>query len=215
MFHSFNCNAVRLSALLLHVRSKALGPCFSLLFQVVGKSMEKPSATGVAALDLARVGDLDLLAGLAGLGSNALDVLDDVLALDDLAEDDVLSVKPRAGNGGNEELGAVGVLAGVGHGEEERLGVLELEVLIGELLAIDGLSTSSVVVGKVTTLEHELGNDTVEDGVLEAVAVLTSAELAEVPCGLWGNAVLELEHNLAGGLATNGDIEEDLGHCFS
>ena len=37
------------------------------------------------------------------------------------------------------------------------------------LLAIDGLSTSSVVVGKVTTLEHELGNDTVEDGVLEAV----------------------------------------------
>lgn len=94
MFHSFNCNAVRLSALLLHVRSKALGPCFSLLFQVVGKSMEKPSATGVAALDLARVGDLDLLAGLARLRSNSLDVLDDVLALDDLAENDVLAVLP-------------------------------------------------------------------------------------------------------------------------
>ena len=63
------------------------------------------------------------------------------------------------------------------------------------------------------------------------VAVLTSAELAavkdvnqhksgrgamknrdcapEVPCGLWGNAVLELEHNLAGGLATNGDLEKE------
>jgi hypothetical protein len=30
------------------------------------------------------------------------------------------------------------------------------------LLAVDGLSTSAVVVGEVTTLEHELGNDTVE-----------------------------------------------------
>lgn len=30
------------------------------------------------------------------------------------------------------------------------------------LLAVDGLATSSVEVGEVTTLEHELGNDTVE-----------------------------------------------------
>ena len=36
------------------------------------------------------------------------------------------------------------------------------------LLSVDGLSTGSVVVGEVTSLEHELGDDTVEDGVLEA-----------------------------------------------
>ena len=40
-------------------------------------------------VDLARVGDLDLLLGLARLGAEALDGLDDVLALSDLAEDDV------------------------------------------------------------------------------------------------------------------------------
>ena len=40
-------------------------------------------------VDLARVGDLDLLLGLARLSAEALDVLDNVLALDDLAEDDV------------------------------------------------------------------------------------------------------------------------------
>jgi len=38
-------------------------------------------------LEFARSGDLDLLLGLAGLGANALNGLDDVLTLDDLAED--------------------------------------------------------------------------------------------------------------------------------
>ena len=33
----------------------------------------------------------------------------------------------------------------------------QLEVLVGELVTVDGLSTSSVVVGEVTSLEHELG----------------------------------------------------------
>jgi len=38
----------------------------------------------------------------------------------------------------------VRVGTGVGHGEEERLVVGELEVLVGELLTVDGLSTSAL-----------------------------------------------------------------------
>lgn len=34
--------------------------------------------------------------------------------------------------------------AGVGHGEHERLVVGELEVLVGELLTVDGLATSAL-----------------------------------------------------------------------
>ena len=37
------------------------------------------------------------------------------------------------------------VWSGVGHGQETRLGVLELEVLIRELLAVDGLAASALV----------------------------------------------------------------------
>jgi hypothetical protein len=44
---------------------------------------------------------------------------------------------------GDKQL-TVGVLAGVGHGEEERLVVAELEVLVGELVAVDGLWVSKV-----------------------------------------------------------------------
>ena len=39
---------------------------------------------------------------------------------------------------------SVRVGAGVGHGEEERLLVGELEVLVLELLAVDGLSASAL-----------------------------------------------------------------------
>ena len=43
----------------------------------------------------------------------------------------------RGDNGGDEELRAIGVLAGVGHGQEALLRVLELEVLVLEAVAID------------------------------------------------------------------------------
>jgi hypothetical protein len=34
--------------------------------------------------------------------------------------------------------------AGVGHGQQEGLAVLELEVLVGELLAVDGLAAGAL-----------------------------------------------------------------------
>ena len=34
---------------------------------------------------------------------------------------------------------------GVGHGQQSRFGVLELEVLVGKLLAVDGLATSALL----------------------------------------------------------------------
>jgi hypothetical protein len=55
--------------------------------------------------------------------------------------------------------------------------VLELEVFIRELLAVDGLAASSITVGKVTTLDHELLDDTVEGRALVSVAILTSRQL--------------------------------------
>ena len=58
--------------------------------------------------------------------------------------------------------------------------VLQGKVLILKLVAIDGLSTSAIVVGEVTSLAHELGDDTVESGSLVAETTLTGAESTEV-----------------------------------
>jgi hypothetical protein len=109
--------------------------------------------------------------------------------------------------------------AGVGHGEHERLLVGELEVLVGELLTVDGLATSALIwtvslvlqkrtdelfthvaTGEVTTLEHEVRDDTVELWARVAEALLASAESAEVLDGLGDNVIEELEVDAAGAL---------------
>ena len=105
-----------------------------------------------------------------------------VHALGHGSEDDVLAVEPRGLHGAEEELGAVRVGARVRHGEDAGTGVLEDEVLI-RVGAVDGLAAGAVVVGEVAALAHELGDDAVEGGALEAEALLARAQRAEV---LWG-----------------------------
>ena len=91
----------------------------------------------------------------------------------------------------------------------------QLEVLVGKLLAVDGLAAgalgqlaltikavrdrgdSYVATGKVTTLEHEVRDDTVEAGAAVAEAVLASAELPEVPSSLGDDLVEEVEGDAA------------------
>lgn len=136
-----------------------------------------------------RLGNGDGALGLAGAGSLPLNGLDNVKTLGDLTEHDVLSIEPRGDDGGDEELGAVGVWSGVGHGQESGLGVLQLEVLVGKLGAVDGLAAGTIAGGEVTTLQHEVGDDSVEAGSLVAEAVLASAELSEVLGRLGDNAV--------------------------
>ena len=66
-----------------------------------------------------------------------------------------------------------------------RSSVLQGEVLIFELITIDGLSSSTVSSSEVSTLAHEVGDHTVEGGALEAVPLLTGAQSAEVLTSLW------------------------------
>lgn len=58
--------------------------------------------------------------------------------------------------------------------------MLQLEVLIRELVAVDGLAASTVALGEVTTLDHEVLDDTVESGALVAEALLASSKSSEV-----------------------------------
>src|ERR1039458_8685819 len=82
-----------------------------------------PSVTGLRPLDRHRI-DFDFLDGtILGATGNLGDLLHHVVTLDHFAEDAVLVVQPRGGRDGNEELAAVGVGTGVGHGEEAVLGV--------------------------------------------------------------------------------------------
>ena len=95
-------------------------------------------------LELTALGNLDSLGGLvSGTLWDVLNLLHDIVALKHLSEDNVATIEPASGDSGNEELASVCVLARVGHAEETFAAVLELEVLVGELFAVDGLATSA------------------------------------------------------------------------
>lgn len=95
--------------------------------------------------------------------------------------------------------------------------MLDAEVLVFELLAIDRFTTSSlcdiftlaslverdgcldthVSAGEVTTLSHEPGNHTVECRACISEALLTSCQGAEVTSRLWDDVVVEFELDAA------------------
>ena len=71
--------------------------------------------------------------------------------------------------------------------------VLQREVLILELVSVDGLSSSSVSSSEVSALAHEVGDDTVEGGSLVSKSFLSSAESSEVFCCLRDNIIPQLK----------------------
>lgn len=82
----------------------------------------------------------------------------------DAAEDCVLAVEPGRGGQRYEELAAVRVRPGVGHTQDSRAGMLELERLgdlVGELVAVDG-GTTTARPRRVASLHHEARDDAVE-----------------------------------------------------
>lgn len=94
----------------------------------------------------------------------------------------MLAIQPIRLVTGQEELGAIGVWARIGHGEKAWSRVFENEVFIIKLLSIDGLASCAIVVCEITTLAHELGDDTVEAASLEAKALFMGAQATEILC---------------------------------
>lgn len=103
----------------------------------------------------------------------------------------------------DEELRSVGVRPGVGHGQDPGGRVLQGEVLVFKLVAVDGFSPCSIMVGEIaslrsrqqrqrsarepaaghldrTHLAHELRDNAMEGGAFVAEALLASAEGPEV-----------------------------------
>jgi len=159
-------------------------------------------------LELATVSNGDFLGAFTRLRSIGFNLLDNIHAFDDLSENDVFSVQPRSFGGANEKLRPIGVGSGVGHGQNSGSGVLQLEVLILEFVSVNRLSTSSVVVGEVATLAHEVGDDTVEGGALVAETLLAGAKGTEVFGSLGDNISPQLHDNTADHVIAGSDIKK-------
>src|SRR5271157_1406874 len=96
---------------------------------------------------------------------NERDFVRDLLSLNDFAEDGVVAGEPWRGSHGDKELAAIGSGSGVGHGQLAGLVKLVRRALGLVLEAVTGSAHAGA--RRVATLNHEVGNDAMEDGAIE------------------------------------------------
>jgi prepilin-type processing-associated H-X9-DG protein len=89
--------------------------------------------------------------------------------------------------------------------------MLEFEILILKLGSIDGLSTGTIVVGKVSSLAHEARDDAMEGRACIAVSLLSRAEGAKVLNRFGNNVRPKFHNNAASWLAADGHVKVALG----
>mmetsp|Transcript_11092 Transcript_11092/g.19888 ORF Transcript_11092/g.19888 Transcript_11092/m.19888 type:complete len:227 (+) Transcript_11092:225-905(+) len=141
--------------------------------------------------------------------AKGLHLAQDIHPLDHLPEDHMPAVQPWGRLRRHEELGAIGVGAAVGHGQDTRAGVLQCKGLVCEGAAVDGATTGAVVVGEVPTLGHEARDDPVEAGAPVAKALLAGNQLAEVLGRLGGDVGPQLHLDPPKGGTSSGHLKVD------
>ena len=120
---------------------------------------------------------------------------------DNLAEHRVLAVQPVGLDVGDEELAAIGVGAGIGHGQHATL---MLHTVVGFVLEAVARAAATGAF-RAAALDHEIGNHAVE---AEAVIEAALGQVDEIGHGQRG--LLRVQFNLDGAA---GSIESgDQGH---
>jgi len=68
--------------------------------------------------------------------------------------------------------------------------MFEFEILVSKSPSVDALTSSAVVVGEITTLCHEISDDSVEVWSLVSETFFMRAEGTEISCGFGGHVVV-------------------------
>mmetsp|Transcript_13132 Transcript_13132/g.37787 ORF Transcript_13132/g.37787 Transcript_13132/m.37787 type:complete len:303 (-) Transcript_13132:45-953(-) len=142
---------------------------------------------------------------------------DDIHAVHDLAEHEMLPVQSRALFQRDEELRAVRVATAVGHAEDAGLCVPSGEVLVVEGASVDTLAAVAVVelevpgLDEIVLLRPEDGTTLVAQPLPRGPtdAILAGAEAPEVLGRPRGEVVEELEDHAATAPASDRDVEVD------
>ena len=103
------------------------------------------------------------------------------------------------------------VWSGIRHGQNSLAYMFQFKVFVGKFLTVDALASSSIVVRKITSLAHEIGNHTVKRAALETETLFPSAKGSEVFSGLRNDVGTEFKCNATNVFSTDFHVEEYCG----
>ena len=141
-----------------------------------------------------------------------MELFNNFFAFDHFAENNMLSIEPRALDKSDEELRTVGVGTSICHREEVGLVMFKPEIFVFKLVAIDGFTSSTVLVGEVASLSHKVSDNSMERRSLISESFFSSTESLEVGGGLGDDWVEKFEDNSSSGGASDADVKEYFGH---
>ena len=107
-------------------------------------------------------------------------LLDNIHAFNNLSKHNVLAIKPGGLGSTNEKLRTIGVGSGIGHTQNSGTGVSELEIFIFEFVSIDGFSTGSIMIGKISSLTHKIGDHTMKSRASITETFFAGAKSTEI-----------------------------------
>jgi len=121
----------------------------------------------------------------------------------------MFAIEPAGLHRREEELASIGIGAGICHWKDTWTSVFQLEILIFELRSINGLSASAIMIGEISSLTHEIRNDSVEGASLVAESLFTGAQGSEIFSRFWHDIGTKLDDNSSHRLSICGDIHEN------
>lgn len=120
------------------------------------------------------------------------------------------AVQPGSLFGGDEKLRSVGVFSGVGHRQPAGAVMLQLEVFVGEPLAVDATASGTVALGEISALDHEVPDDPVEFAALVSFAFRFLGELDKVLGGFRYGGAEHSDLDTLRCVRAHFDVEPDL-----
>jgi hypothetical protein len=119
---------------ILGIGARLLAPTICLIFQDASFGYYNPSS------------------GLSGTAAIHFNEFDNVIPIQHHTKHYMATVQPWRAFHGDKELTSICIGACIGHGQDKGSSVLELKVFVLKFVPIDGKSTGSIVIGKITSL---------------------------------------------------------------
>ena len=88
----------------------------------------------------------------------------------------MFSIKPITYHSRNEKLRAISVFASISHGKKAGLLVFFYEIFIFKFSTINGFSSSAIMGSEVSTLKHELRDDSMKSWAFVSKSLFPSAQ---------------------------------------